>query len=52
MGAIWFTLWMVYLVVSCVPGFLLWALTLGSFRYFHLSSLMCDYLVDKAIKNA
>ncbi len=43
------SLWAIWGIVTFVPGFILWALSLGSFRYFNITSKVCDYLVNKDI---
>lgn len=46
---IWFTCWFMFVVLTIIPGSILWLITLGGFRYFHLSSLLCTFLVEKDI---
>lgn len=40
-------LWVLYLIITCVPGALLWLCTLGAFRYFHLTDMVMNYLIEK-----
>ncbi len=47
----WFFLaWIVYVLITIVPGTLLWIFTLGAFRYFNLSQKLCEYLVNQELR--
>ena len=37
-------------VVSVIPGVILWLLTFGAFRYFHLMDMYCNYTVEKELE--
>lgn len=43
-------IWVFYVLLSAPLGILLWAITLGGFRYFHLSGLVCDHLTELSLK--
>lgn len=47
----WFTLYFTTGMLTFVPGTLVWALTLGMFRYFHLMDMLCTYCVAKEWAN-
>lgn len=35
-----------------IPGILLWAVTLGGFRFFHLFDMWTDYTIQQSIHNS
>lgn len=45
----YFTLWMMHILITLVPGTVLWLITLGGFRYYHLTNKLYLYLVGKSI---
>jgi hypothetical protein len=46
----WMLIWLLPTMTTLIPGTLLWAITLGGFRYWHLLNMFLNWTVDKKLE--